>query len=261
MDRRHFFESSAVVSTSALVGMSGNAAAAQTVKTPFEVAGVYIPVVDSDAFFPVRRIYCIGRNYAAHAREMGSDPTREPPFFFQKPTDAIQFVAPGAVGDHPYPSLTKNYHYEVELVAALKSGGKNIPIDRALDHVFGYALGLDMTRRDLQRAMGDEKKPWEIGKSFDRSAPIGPIIPASVIGKFSNESISLAVNGVVKQKTTLDQMIWSVAEQISKLSEANELFAGDIIYSGTPENVGPVVRGDVILCKLDRLPDLSIRIT
>ena len=126
--------------------------------------------------------------------------------------------------------------------------------------MYGYALGLDMTRRDLQRAMGDQKKPWEIGKSFDRSAPIGPIIPAARLGKFTNENISLAVNGVIKQKATLDQMIWSVAEQIAKLSEANELFAGDIIYSGTPENVGPVVRGDVILCKLDRLPDLSIRI-
>jgi len=251
----------ATMVAAAVAGTAQQASAHETPNTPFAVPQTTIPIQGSQAVFPVRRIYCIGRNYAAHAREMGSDPTREPPFFFQKPTDAIQFVAPGAVGDHPYPSLTKNYHYEVELVAALKSGGKNIPIDRALDHVFGYALGLDMTRRDLQRAMGDEKKPWEIGKSFDRSAPIGPIIPASVIGKFSNESISLAVNGVVKQKATLDQMIWSVAEQISKLSEANELFAGDIIYSGTPENVGPVVRGDVILCKLDRLPDLSIRIT
>ena len=251
----------ATMVAAAVAGTTRQASAHETPNTPFTVPQTTIPIQGSQAVFPVRRIYCIGRNYAAHAREMGSDPTREPPFFFQKPTDAIQFVAPGTVGDHPYPSLTKNYHYEVELVAALKSGGKNIPIDRALDHVFGYALGLDMTRRDLQRTMGDEKKPWEIGKSFDRSAPIGPIIPASVIGKFSNENISLAVNGVVKQKATLDQMIWSVAEQISKLSEANELFAGDIIYSGTPENVGPVVRGDVILCKLDRLPDLSIRIT
>ena len=251
----------ATMVAAAVAGTTRQASAHETPNTPFTVPQTTIPIQGSQAVFPVRRIYCIGRNYAAHAREMGSDPTREPPFFFQKPTDAIQFVSPGTVGDHPYPSLTKNYHYEVELVAALKSGGKNIPIDRALDHVFGYALGLDMTRRDLQRTMGDEKKPWEIGKSFDRSAPIGPIIPASVIGKFSNENISLAVNGVVKQKATLDQMIWSVAEQISKLSEANELFAGDIIYSGTPENVGPVVRGDVILCKLDRLPDLSIRIT
>ena len=250
----------ATVVATALAGTARDASAHESPRTPFTVPQTSIPILDSQAVFPVRRIYCIGRNYAAHAREMGSDPSREPPFFFQKPTDAIQFVAPGTVGDHPYPSLTQNYHYEVELVAALKSGGKNIPVDQALEHVYGYALGLDMTRRDLQRAMGDQKKPWEIGKSFDHSAPIGPIIPAARLGKFSNENISLAVNGVIKQKATLDQMIWSVAEQIAKLSEANELFAGDIIYSGTPENVGPVVRGDVILCKLDRLPDLSIRI-
>ena len=219
-----------------------------------------LPVVGTTAVFPVRRAYCIGRNYAAHAREMGSDPSREPPFFFQKPTDAIQNIPVNSVVDHPYPSLTKNYHYEVELVCALQSGGTNIPVDRALDHVFGYALGIDMTRRDLQRALGDEKKPWEIGKSFDRSAPIGPIHPVDKVGHFTKGEISLAVNGTVKQKAGLDQMIWSVAEQIAKLSDAFELKAGDIIYSGTPENVGPVVKGDVILCKLERLPDLSIKI-
>ena len=236
-------------------------AEANTPATPFIIKPTYIPIANRNEMFPVRRIYCIGRNYAAHAREMGSDPTREPPFFFQKPTDAIQFVAPGSVTDHPYPSLTKNYHYEVELVAALKSGGKNIPINQALEHVFGYALGLDMTRRDLQRAMGDEKKPWEIGKSFDNSAPIGPLHTVSQLGgHFTKETISLAVNGQQKQRATLAHMIWSVAEQISKLSEANELFPGDIIYSGTPENVGLVVRGDVILCKLETLPDLSIKI-
>ncbi len=229
--------------------------------TPFKVAPTFIPIVGTSEMFPVRRIYCIGRNYAAHAREMGSDPTREPPFFFQKPTDAIQFVAPGTVADHPYPSLTNNYHYEVELVAALKSGGKNITKEQALGHVYGYALGLDMTRRDLQRALGDEKKPWEIGKSFDRSAPIGPIHPVAQTGHFAKGAISLAVNGVVKQNSDLTHMIWDVAEQIAKLSEAFELMAGDIIYSGTPENVGPVVKGDVILCKLERLPDLSVKIT
>ncbi len=245
----------------AAAAMGTTSANAQTVpKTPFSVAQTFIPIVGSSEVFPVRRIYCIGRNYAAHAREMGSDPTREPPFFFQKPTDAIQNVAVGTVADHPYPSLTKNYHYEVELVAALKSGGRNIPADKALEHVFGYALGLDMTRRDLQRALGDEKKPWEIGKSFDMSAPIGPIHPVSQTGHFLEGGISLAVNGTVKQNSNLKNMIWSVAEQIQKLSEAFELKAGDIIYSGTPENVGPVVKGDVILCKLDKLPDLSIRI-
>ena len=230
------------------------------VKTPFNVEQVYIPIAGSSQEFPVRRIYCIGRNYAAHAREMGSDPTREPPFFFQKPTDAIQFVAPNKIVDHPYPTLTKNYHYEVELVAALNKGGKNIPVEKALDHVFGYALGLDMTRRDLQRFMGDQKKPWEIGKSFDHSAPIGPIFPLANIGHFTKGNIELSVNGTVKQKADLSQMIWSVAEQISKLSEANELYPGDIIYSGTPENVGPVIKGDVIRCSIDRLPDLVIKV-
>jgi 2-keto-4-pentenoate hydratase/2-oxohepta-3-ene-1,7-dioic acid hydratase in catechol pathway len=251
----------AAIAATATVGVNRDASAHEASKALFTVEPTLIPIANSTQQFPVRRIYCIGRNYAAHAREMGSDPTREPPFFFQKPTDAIQYCAPGQVVDHPYPSLTKNYHYEVELVAALKSGGKDISIERALEHVYGYALGLDMTRRDLQRMLGDQKKPWEIGKSFDRSAPIGPIYPISAIGSFSKETISLAVNGVTKQRATLDQMIWSVAEQISKLSEANELFAGDIIYSGTPENVGPVVKGDVILCKLDRMPDLSIKIT
>ncbi len=158
-----------------------------------------IPVVGTSDVFPVRRIYCIGRNYAAHAREMGSDPTREPPFFFQKPTDAIQYVAPGSTVNHPYPSLTKNCHYEIELVAALKSGGKNIAIADALQHVYGYAIGLDMTRRDLQRGMGDEKKPWEIGKSFDMSAPIGPIHPVAKVGHYTKGAISLAVNGAVCQ--------------------------------------------------------------
>jgi 2-keto-4-pentenoate hydratase/2-oxohepta-3-ene-1,7-dioic acid hydratase in catechol pathway len=224
------------------------------------VPGVYIPIVGSNEMFPVRRIYCIGRNYAAHAREMGSDPTREPPFFFQKPTDAIQYVAAGTTPDHPYPPLTKNYHYEAELVAVLDKGGKNISIDKALNHVYGYTLGLDMTRRDLQRAMGDEKKPWEIGKSFDRSAPIGAVHKVSQTGHFTKGEIWLKVNGQTKQKANLNQMIWSVAEQIVKLSEAFELFPGDIIYSGTPENVGPVVRGDVIEMHIDGLPNLSVKI-
>ncbi len=246
----------------ALAGVSRSAAAqAQPAqKTLFQVAHATIPIAGEAELFPVRRIYCIGRNYAAHAIERGSDPTREPPFFFQKPTDAIQNVPIGAVADHPYPSLTKNYHHEVELVAALKSGGVNIPPDKALEHVYGYALGLDMTRRDLQNEMAALKKPWEIGKSFDHAAVLGPIHPASKTGHFTKGAISLAVNGVVRQNSNLDKMIWSVAEQVSKLSEAFELKAGDIIYSGTPANVGPVVKGDVLLCKLDGLPDMSIRI-
>jgi 2-keto-4-pentenoate hydratase/2-oxohepta-3-ene-1,7-dioic acid hydratase in catechol pathway len=237
-----------------------SAQAQSTAKPIFEVPAVTVPIAGEQGVFPVRRIYCIGRNYAAHAIERGSDPTREPPFFFQKPTDAIQYVRSGEVADHPYPSLTKNYHHEVELVAALKSGGTNIPAEKALDHVYGYALGLDMTRRDLQNGMAAEKKPWEIGKSFDYAAVIGPIHPATKTGHLAKGAISLSVNGNVRQDSDLDKMIWSVAEQIAKLSEAFELKAGDIIYSGTPENVGPVVKGDVLLCKLDGLPDMSIRI-
>ena len=263
INRRTALKTGAALSLGAVAGC---ATSAQTTgnqamgKAIFEVADTTIPIVGSNDLFPVRRIYCIGRNYAAHAREMGSDPTREPPFFFQKPTDAIQFVPIGERVDHPYPTLTKNYHYEVELVAALKKGGRNVPIDKALDLVYGYALGLDMTRRDLQRGMGDQKKPWEIGKSFDHSAPIGPIHPADKLGHVKDGSIWLKVNGEIKQNANLSQMIWSVAEQISKLSEAFELMPGDIIYSGTPENVGPVVKGDVIVCHIDKLPDLSIKI-
>ena len=260
MDRRKFFQDSSLVATGALVGCATPGFADSAPPTPFKVPGVYIPIVGSNEMFPVRRIYCIGRNYAAHAREMGSDPTREPPFFFQKPTDAIQYVAAGTTPDHPYPPLTRNYHYEAELVAVLDKGGKNISVDKALNHVYGYTLGLDMTRRDLQRAMGDEKKPWEIGKSFDKSAPIGAIHKVAQTGHFTQGEIWLKVNGQIKQKANLKQMIWSVAEQISKLSEAFELFPGDIIYSGTPENVGPVVRGDTIEMHIDGLPNLSVKI-
>jgi 2-keto-4-pentenoate hydratase/2-oxohepta-3-ene-1,7-dioic acid hydratase in catechol pathway len=260
MQRRQFFQNSALVTSGALVGCATPGFASSSPKTPFKVPATYIPIVGSDELFPVRRIYCIGRNYAAHAREMGSDPTREPPFFFQKPTDAIQYVAAGTVADHPYPTLTKNYHYEAELVAVLDKGGRNIPVNKALDLVYGYTLGLDMTRRDLQRGMGDQKKPWEIGKSFDKSAPIGAVHPLGQTGHFFKGDIWLKVNGQVKQKADLNQMIWSVAEQISKLSEAFELFPGDIIYSGTPENVGPVVRGDVIEMHIDGLPNLSVKI-
>jgi 2-keto-4-pentenoate hydratase/2-oxohepta-3-ene-1,7-dioic acid hydratase in catechol pathway len=260
MQRRHFLRETALVSTGAMVGCATPGVAQSKPKTPFEVAATYVPIVGSDEMFPIRRIYCIGRNYAAHAREMGSDPTREPPFFFQKPTDAIQYVPAGTVADHPYPPLTKNYHYEAELVAVLGKGGRNIRLDRALDLVWGYAVGLDMTRRDLQRFMGDQKKPWEIGKSFDKSAPIGAIHRVAQTGHFKEGSIWLKVNGVTKQSADLKQMIWSVAEQIVKLSEAFELFPGDIIYSGTPENVGPVVRGDVIEMHIVGLPNLSVKI-
>jgi fumarylpyruvate hydrolase len=260
MKRRNVV-SGAAFGAVALAGCASTGAPAGGARTPFTVAQPMLPVVGSSEMFPVRRIYCIGRNYAAHAREMGSDPTREPPFFFQKPSDAIQFVAPGTTADHPYPTLTKNYHYEIELVAALDKGGRDIPVARALEHVYGYAIGLDMTRRDLQRAMGDEKKPWEIGKSFDRSAPIGPLHKVAQVGHFTKGSISLQVNGVVKQNADLTQMIWSVAEQIARLSTAFELMPGDIVFSGTPENVGPVVPGDVMKGTIAGLPTLDVRVT
>jgi len=264
MDRRAVLSTSFVGGLAALAGCASGGAnmnAAGGGKPVFAVAQPMLPIAGSSEMFPVRRIYCIGRNYAAHAREMGSDPTREPPFFFQKPSDAIQYVAPGTTADHPYPTLTKNYHYEIELVAALDKGGRDVSIEQALALVYGYAIGLDMTRRDLQRAMGDEKKPWEIGKSFDRSAPIGPIHPVAQVGHFTKGAISLKVNGAVKQSADLNQMIWSVAEQISKLSQAFELFPGDIIYSGTPENVGPVVPGDVMQGSIAGLPTLDVRVT
>src|SRR5579863_5853291 len=202
IDRRALLASGALA-------LAGGAAATRTaqaqseVKPIFEVPAVTIPIAGEKGSFPVRRIYCIGRNYAAHAIERGSDPTREPPFFFQKPTDAIQNVAIGTVADHAYPSLTKNYHHEVELVAALKSGGSNIAPEQALDHVYGYALGLDMTRRDLQNGMAAEKKPWEIGKSFDHGAVLGPIHPVAKIGHLTKGAISLAVNGTVRQDSNL----------------------------------------------------------
>jgi fumarylpyruvate hydrolase len=264
MQRRSILKSTGAALGGAIAaGCASVAAEGPAARSPFKVAAVTVPIVGSTDVFPVRRIYCIGRNYAAHAREMGSDPTREPPFFFQKPTDAVQYVAVGTVADNPYPSLTKNYHYELELVAALKSGGTDIPIEQALQHVYGYAIGLDMTRRDLQRGMGDQKKPWEIGKSFDLSAPIGPIHPVALMpgGRHVTQGrIELKVNGQSKQLADLSYMIWSVAEQISQLSQAFELKAGDIIYSGTPENVGPVVKGDVLVGRIDGLPELSVRI-
>ncbi len=226
----------------------------------FAQPGAFIPVVGTNQRFQVRRIYCVGRNYAAHAIERGSDPTREPPFFFQKPTDAIQLAPENATIDHPYPPATKNYHYEVELVAALGKGGRNIAADRAFDCVFGYAVGLDMTRRDLQNAMASEKKPWEIGKSFDHAAVVSHLTPASKSGHFTKGAITLKVNGQLKQSSDLSKMIWNVAEQIAHLSTYYELFPGDIIYSGTPENVGPVVQGDVMTGHIDGLYDISVRV-
>jgi 2-keto-4-pentenoate hydratase/2-oxohepta-3-ene-1,7-dioic acid hydratase in catechol pathway len=226
----------------------------------FAHEGSFIPVVGSNQRVQVRRIYCVGRNYAAHAREMGSDPTREPPFFFQKPTDAIQLVPEGVTIDHPYPPVTKNYHYEIELVAALSKRGRDIQAANALEYVFGYAVGLDMTRRDLQRAMGDEKKPWEVGKAFDHAAVVSYLYPASKIGHPSKGAIWLKVNGQTKQSSDLANMIWNVGEQIANLSRYYELFPGDIIYCGTPENVGPVVPGDVMTGHVDGIYDISVKV-
>jgi len=260
LPRRKFFTKASVASVGALAAYSESSLADNSPKTPFVVATTTIPIVDSNEVFPVRRIYCIGRNYEAHAREMGSDPNREPPFYFQKPTDAVQFVPIGQSVNHPYPPLTKNYHHEIELVALLSKGGRNIPVEKALECVYGYAIGLDMTRRDLQRAMGDQKKPWEIGKSFDHSAPIGPVHRADKIGHIKQGAIWLKVNGVIKQEANLSQMIWSVAEQISQLSSAFEIMPGDIIYSGTPENVGPVIVGDTLEGHIDGLPNILLKI-
>jgi fumarylpyruvate hydrolase len=258
--RRSLLHMTAAVGAGALSGCATSSPAPDARKPIFAVAPISIPIAGSQQVFPVRRIYCIGRNYAAHALERGSDPTREPPFFFQKPTDAIQVVAEGVVVDHPYPPLTKNYHYEVELVAALNKGGRNITPEQALDCVYAYAVGLDMTRRDLQNGMAAEKKPWEIGKSFDHSAVISYLHPVGQTGHFTKGSITLKVNGEVKQSSDLSKMIWSVAEQISKLSSSSELFPGDIIYSGTPENVGPVVVGDVMSGHIDGMYDINVKV-
>ncbi|MEP7063606.1 MAG: fumarylacetoacetate hydrolase family protein [Betaproteobacteria bacterium] len=226
----------------------------------FAQPGSFIPVAGTQQRFQVRRIYCVGRNYAAHAIERGSDPTREPPFFFQKPTDAIQTVPQGVTVDHPYPPVTKNYHYEVELVAALGKGGRAIPVERARDSIYAYAVGLDMTRRDLQNQMAGEKKPWEIGKSFDHAAVVSHLHPASRTGHFDHGAIWLKVNGETKQSSDLSKMIWNVAEQVSHLSQYYELIAGDIIYCGTPENVGPVVPGDVMQGHIDGLYDINVKV-
>ena len=259
--RREFLNAGAAVGAATVAACATPMqAGAGDGKVLFAQAPVTIPVVGSDQRFQVRRIYCVGRNYAAHAREMGSDPTREPPFFFQKPTDAIQVAPPGATIDHPYPPITKNYHYEVELVAALGKGGRNVAPEQALEMVHSYAVGLDMTRRDLQRAMGDEKKPWEVGKSFDRSAVVSHLHPAPSTGHLVKGAIWLKVNGTVKQSANLNQMTWNVAEQIANLSRFYELFPGDIIYSGTPENVGPVVKGDVMTAHIDGIHEISVKV-
>src|SRR5262245_12755284 len=202
--------------------------------------------------FAVHRIYCVGRNYAAHAREMGKDPDREPPFFFTKPADAL--VANGAT--IPYPSRTANLHHEIELVVALGKGGKNIAAGAALDHVFGYAVGNDLTRRDLQFEARDKGRPWDTGKAFDRAAPITAIAPASATGRLSKGRIWLKVNGEIRQKADLGELSWSVPEIIAELSTLFELAPGDLIYTGTPAGVGAVKSGDRMEGGVDGLDTL-----
>ena len=213
-----------------------------------------IPVASSGQF-PVRRIYCIGRNYAAHAVEMGHDPSRESPFFFQKNSNNLD-----PSGKFPYPPHSTDVHHEVELVVALKSGGTNIPLDKALDHVWGYAVGLDMTRRDLQGEAKKLGRPWEIAKAFERSAPVGPLRPVSETGHMTQGRIALKLNGALKQEGDMNQMIWKVPEMISYLSEYFELAAGDIIMSGTPSGVGPVVKGDKLEATIEGLGSLTVEV-
>ena len=213
-----------------------------------------IPVVGSDALFPVRRIYCVGRNYAEHAREMGADPNREPPFFFSKPRDA---VVPGG-GNIPFPPATSNLQHEVELVVALAKGGLNIAEADALSHVYGYATGIDFTRRDLQMIAREKCHPWEPGKGMDQGAPITAIVPVSAGIPASDAAIWLKVNGETRQSARLDQVIWSVPEVISRLSQYFELAAGDLIFTGTPGGVSTVARGDSLICGIDGLPELEV---
>jgi fumarylpyruvate hydrolase len=213
-------------------------------------------VVGTDDEFPVRRIYCIGRNYAEHAIEMGHDPSKEPPFFFQKNPDNL--LAEGQ--DFPYPPKTEDVHFEIELVVALKSGGTNIPVEKAMDHVFGYAVGLDMTRRDLQGEAKKLGRPWEIGKAFEHSAPCGPIVPAEKIGSLTKGAVTLEVNGQLKQKGDLNQMIWKIPEMISYLSDYFRLAPGDLIMSGTPAGVGAVKRGDSLLGKVEGVGELKMKV-
>ena len=258
---------------------------------------VTLPVDGTQDLFPVHRIYCVGRNYAAHAREMGHDPDREPPFFFMKPADTV--VPDG--GEFPYPDQTKDVHYEMELVAAIGKGGKNIPVDKALDHIYGYCVGLDMTRRDLQGQMKDMGRPWEIGKAFDHSAPCGKVYPASKIGHPSKGPIYLAllerlvelrlvesvppvqlairllvpaaqighprqgaiwleVNGETRQNADLQDLIWNIPEVVSYLSGLFTLAPGDLIMTGTPAGVGAIKRGDTMHGHVDGVGDITIKV-
>jgi len=220
---------------------------------------VSIPVVGQAARFPVHRIYCVGRNYEEHAKEMGFT-GREPPFFFMKPADAVVVVDAGETGTMDYPTLTKNLHHEIELVAAIGTGGKNIKAADAHKHIFGYAVGLDMTRRDLQGDMKKQGRPWDIGKSFEQSAPIGPIVPVAAAGDVEKAEISVQVGGKDRQRSNVSKLIWSIAETIEHLSAAWELAPGDLIFTGTPEGVAAVVAGDTMVGEITGLPTLTVKV-
>lgn len=217
-------------------------------------APVLVPVTEGPGAFPVRRIYCVGRNYVDHAIEMGGDPRREPPFFFGKPRDA---AVPGG-GTIFYPPATSNLHHEVELVVALGRGGRDIPVEEALACVYGYAVGIDLTRRDLQARAKEKGQPWEMAKGFDQSAPLSPIVPASRCGHLRTGAIWLSVNGGMRQTGDLSQMIWSVPEVIAHLSMFVALAPGDLIFTGTPAGVGALVKGDRVRCGIDGLGELEI---
>ena len=220
---------------------------------------VSVPVLGQPERFPVHRIYCVGRNYEEHAKEMGFT-GREPPFFFLKPADSLVVVDAGQTGVMHYPSLTQNLHHEIELVVAIGLGGRNIQAADAAKHIYGYAVGLDMTRRDLQNEMKKQGRPWCIGKAFDHSAPIGPITPIAQAGDVHNADISLQVNGADRQRSSVAKLIWNVAETIEHLSAAWELQAGDLIYTGTPEGVAAVVAGDTLVGQVAGLGSLEIKI-
>ena len=218
-----------------------------------------LTITGSDDLFPVHRVFCVGRNYAAHAREMGKDPDREPPFFFMKPACAVVAANANPI-EIPYPPMTANFHHEIELVVTINKGGKDIPEAKALEHVHGYAVGLDMTRRDLQLEARDKGRPWEFGKSFAQSAPIGPISTVAEIGHLSSATISLTVNDQARQSSDIDKLIWSVAESIAYLSRYETLMPGDVIMTGTPEGVNAVVPGDVMRGHIDGLADIVVRV-
>ena len=220
---------------------------------------VSLPIANQEHRFPVHRVYCVGRNYAEHAKEMGFT-GREPPFFFLKPADALLVVPENQTGAMPYPPLTQDLHHEVELVMAIGQGGRDIPVDQAMNHVYGYAVGLDMTRRDLQAEMKKQGRPWCIGKAFDHSAPIGPIVQVSQLAEITQAEIKLEVNGVTRQHSHINKLIWNMAETIAHLSRAWTLMPGDLIFTGTPEGVGAVVPGDVMTAHITGLPSLRIAI-